>query len=328
MLNRYFRPDRMAALEPLIRRYAVEHIETLLAAGEADMNPTLCRHVSAQALAALLNLPEEAARELLDHWQIVLDTEYDVEKFNDVMFGVSAQYAGVVVAQRRAAPLDPDDDMISGTLATEINGTKLTDDQVIKIAIAMIAAGHFTTAETLGSAIHRVATVPGLQETLRSRPDLIPTAVEEMISLALPLHELGRMAAPDVELHGRTIPRGCPVGLNIAAANRAPEAFDNPDEFVLDRSQNRHLGFGHGVHKCVGAPLARLEMRVVLEEILARTTSTELAGEPQNDVGLLGRGFERAPVRLRSSADHDNCPLVRPAFLVRPVGGRGSRATA
>ncbi|MDX3229935.1 cytochrome P450 [Streptomyces sp. ME19-01-6] len=296
----------MAALEPLIRRYAVEHIETLLAAGEADVNPTLCRHVSAQALAALLNLPEEAARELLDHWQTVLDTEYDVEKFNDVMFGVSAQYAGVVVAQRRAAPLAPDDDMISGTLATEINGTKLTDDQVIKIAIATIAAGHFTTAETLGSAIHRVATVPGLQETLRSRPDLIPTAVEEMISLALPLHELGRMAAPDVELHGRTIPRGCPVGLNFAAANRDPEAFDNPDEFVLDRSQNRHLGFGHGVHKCVGAPLARLEMRVMLEEILARTTSTEPDGEPQNDVGLLGGGFERAPVRLRSAADHDN----------------------
>ncbi|MDF3144119.1 MULTISPECIES: cytochrome P450 [unclassified Streptomyces] len=137
----------MAALEPLIRRYAVEHIETLLAAGEADVNPTLCRPVSAQALAALLNLPEETARELLD---------------------------------------------------------------------------------------------------------LTPTAVEEMIRLDLPLHELGRMAATDVELHGRTIPRGCPVGLNFAAANRDPEAFDNPDEFVLDRSQNRNLGFGHGVHKCVG----------------------------------------------------------------------------
>ena len=164
-------------------------------------------------MAALLNLPEEAAaRELLDHWQIILDTEYDVEKFNDVVFGVFAQYAGTVVAQRRAAPLDPDDDMISGALATRSTANKLTDDQVIKIAIAMIAAGHFTTAEALGSAIHRVATVPGLQETLRSRPDLIPAAVEEMIRLDLPLHELGRMAATDIELHGRTIPPGCPSG--------------------------------------------------------------------------------------------------------------------
>jgi cytochrome P450 len=175
----------MAALEPLIRRYAVEHIESLLAAGEADVVPALCRPLPTQALAALLHLPDEAGREPRPCSASSRD--------------ISAP------SWRSAAPHRsiPDEDMISGALTAEIDGAALTDGQVAEIGVQMIAAGFFTIAKALGAAIVRVATVPGLQETLRSRPDLIPRAVEETLRLDLPLHELGRLSATDMELHGR-----------------------------------------------------------------------------------------------------------------------------
>ncbi len=298
VLNRYFRPERMAALEPAIRGYAREHVADLLRAGEAEAMAAFCRPLPARALAALLNLPDDAWQELLAQFARFDRVDWDPGEVNAVILSVFAQHIGAVVAQRQADPLDPETDLLSGALAAEIGGNRLSEAEVVMIGVQMIAAGHATTAESLGSAVHRIATDPGLQEHLRANPGDLPTAIEEFLRLDPALHELGRTAVVDVELHGRTIPAGSAVGLNFAAANRDPGAFPDPDSLDPSRQPNRHLSFGHGIHKCLGAPLGRLELRVALEELLAATTSIELHGQPENDTGLIGGGFAALPVQV------------------------------
>ncbi len=189
--------------------------------------------------------------------------------------------------------------VLSGALAAEVGGSRLSEEQVVMIGAEMIAAGHATTAESLGSAVHRIAADPGVQKHLRANPGTLPTAIEEFLRFDPALHELGRTAAVDVELRGRTIPAGSAVGLNLAAANRDPGAFPDPDTLDPARQLNRHLSFGHGIHKCLGAPLGRLELLVALEELLAATTSIELTGPPENDTGLIGGGFAALHIRVR-----------------------------
>ncbi|HWU09290.1 MAG TPA: cytochrome P450 [Streptomyces sp.] len=299
MLNRYFTKERMDGLEPLIRSYAREHLAPILRAGGGDVVPALCQVLPARTLAALMNLPDAASDELLAQIASFEKMGWDPEKVAPVIFGVFASYIGQLVAERRKQPLDPDLDLISGAMAMELDGAPLPDEDVIGIGTQMIAAGHATSADALGGAIYRLATNPDVQMRLRRQPELIPTAVEEFLRLETPLPELGRRATEDVELHGRTIRAGELVALNYAAANRDPEAFEHPESCIIDRSPNRHLSFGSGMHKCLGAPLARLELRVVLEELLAATTEISLGGATEETPGLILAGFTTLPIRVK-----------------------------
>jgi cytochrome P450 len=285
MLNRYFSQQRMDQLEPLIRSYARELLAPILQAGRADVVPILCQALPARTLATLLGLPDAAYHDLVA--QMAELGEKGAEEMAPVMFGILASYIQQVVGQRRQEPLDPDVDLISGAMAMEVDGEPLSDETVVGIGVQMIAAGHATSADALGTAIYRVATNPDIQMRLRRNPELIPTAVEEFLRLETPLPELGRRATTDVELHGRTIRAGEFVALNYAAANRDPEAFEHPDSCIIDRTPNKHLSFGSGIHKCLGAPLARLELRIVLEELLAATTEIRLDGVAAESTDLI-----------------------------------------
>ena len=299
MLNRYFTKERMDQLEPLIRSYARELLAPIFRAGRADVVPSLCQVLPARTLAALMNLPDAAYQDLIAQMAAFEEEGWDPEKVGPVIFGTLATYIAQVVAQRRQEPLDPELDLLSGGMAMEVDGEPLSDEAVIGIGVQMIGAGHATSADALGTAIYRVATNPDIQMRLRRDPELIPTAVEEFLRLEVPLPELGRRATRDIELHGRTIEAGEFVALNYAAANRDPEAFEHPDSCIIDRTPNRHLTFGSGIHKCLGAPLARLELRVVLEELLAATTEVSLDGAPEETTGVILAGFVKLPIRVQ-----------------------------
>jgi cytochrome P450 len=133
----------------------------------------------------------------------------------------------------------------------------------------------------LASAVDHLARDAALQRRLRTEPGLIPAAVEELLRLYAPNQGFARTATRDLEIRGRKIRSGEMAALVLPSANRDPEVFDDPEEFVLDRSPNPHLAFGHGPHKCAGVAVARAELRIALEELLARTSSFERAGEPQ-----------------------------------------------
>jgi cytochrome P450 len=302
MLNKYFIPDRMQELEPMVRGYVDEHLDDLLARGAVDIVPGLTKPLPARVLCALLHLPDEAADILLGHGSTLeAMRREDPAKVNAIIFELFAQHVREFVAQRRANPLDPETDLFSGVLAVEIDGQRLPDEVVVAIGVQIIAAGHGTTTDGLTGSIYRIATNPDIQARLRREPELIPAAIEEFLRLEVPIPEIGRTAAQDIELHGRAIPSGCPVGLNYAAANRDREEFPHAEACIIDREPNRHLTFGHGVHKCVGAPLARLQLRVALERLLARTSEIEVAGRPEDAVVPFLGSITSLPVWLAPS---------------------------
>ncbi|MEV0686887.1 cytochrome P450 [Nocardia sp. NPDC050378] len=297
LLNRYVSKEAMARMEPTLRGYAVEHLEPLLEAGEGDIVTGLCQPFPARALATLLNLPPAAYTELVEQFLDFERMRWDPEKINAVIGQVFEMHIAGVIAERRARPLDPETDLLSGVLAARIDGEPLSDHTVLQIGVQLFVAGHATTADALATSMYRLATNPDIQTTLRRNPEKIPTAVEEFLRIETPLQSIGRTATEDIELHGRTIRAGDRVALNYAAADLDPEAFEHPSACIIDRSPNNHMAFGTGIHKCYGAPLARLEMRLALEEILARTSEIALAGAGTPTTGRM-RGFTSLPLRL------------------------------
>ncbi|MEU0302950.1 cytochrome P450 [Streptomyces sp. NPDC006175] len=300
MLNRYVAKDAMDRLEPTLRGYAVEHLEPLLQTGEGDIITGFCQPFPARALAALLNLPDSAYTELVEQFAGFERMGWAPEKVNAVIEQVFAAHITHVIAERRARPLDPETDLLSGVLAAEVDGEPLSDDTVLQIGVQLFVAGHATTADALATSIYRLATNPDIQVALRQTPEKIPSAVEEFLRIETPLQSIARTVTEDVELHGRTIAAGDKVDLHYGAANRDPEAFEHPSACIIDRQRNDHMAFGFGIHKCLGAPLARLEMRVALEELLARTTEIALAGPGTETAGRL-RGWTNLPLRVTTS---------------------------
>ena len=177
---------------------------------------------------------------------------------------VNDEFYAYVEGHRRGARQDAvrPNDMISALLHEEIAGRRQTLADVVGTIRLFLQAGHGTTTNMLGSIIRHLGTTPADQRRLRDEPKLIPQAIEEMLRLWTPVRLVGRKTTCDVELHGRTIPKGSKVALMVAAANRDAAVFDNADTVDFDRKPNRHIAMGHGVHRCVGAALARAQLRI------------------------------------------------------------------
>jgi cytochrome P450 len=297
LLAPYFTPARIRALEPRVRELVRQHLEPALAAGSGDLAVELAGPLPARVLCAFLNVPD-------DEWVALKDLSNRVA---GVIGGGPEQQVAVtdaflekakqLVAQRRLAPLNPEEDLFSGLLAAERGGEPLDDSTIAHIGWQMIAAGHSTTTRALTVAIHRLATHAVEQARLRDNRERIPTAVEELLRIGPPLHLLGRHVTRDVERDGVTLHQGDLVGLSFAAANFDEGAFPEAHACDLARKPNRHLTFGIGPHICIGAPLARLELRIALDELLERTSSFSLDGEPVPTAGLKS-GYDRLPIRV------------------------------
>jgi cytochrome P450 len=297
LLAPYFTPNRIKALEPRVRGLVAEHLAPVLAAGGGDLHAALAHPLPARVLCVFLNVPDSewvAMKELSAAVQAVGGSGPEEQAAVSRLF---IEKAAELVAERRRSPLDPAEDMFSGLLVARQDGELLDDETIAAVGWQMIAARHSTTTRSLTVAIHRLATHPEEQARLREDRSLIPTAVEELLRIGPPLHLLGRTATEDVEVEGVVIPAGDLVGLGFAAGNFDEVAFPSASVCDLARKPNRHLTFGIGPHICIGAPLARLELRVVLDELLDRTESFSLAGEPVASVGFRS-GYERLPIRF------------------------------
>lgn len=184
-------------------------------------------------------------------------------------------YLGQVFAARRAQPKD---DLISALIQAEEAGEKLSEEELYAMVILLIVAGHETTVNLIGNATLALLQNPDQLAKLKNNPALMPAAIEEFLRYDGPVERATmRFAAEDVELGGQLIRRGQPVNVVLASAGRDPAQFANPDQLDLARENNRHLGFGFGVHYCVGAPLARMEGRIALDTLLRRLPNLRLA---------------------------------------------------
>lgn len=302
-VNPAFHDERVGELEPEIRRLAGDVLRPVIARGGGDLIADFASPLSTLALCLLLNIPEDDAALInessvrFERAQIDQDHE-TVETENAWMY----DYARRMVSGRRAAPMDPDQDMVSGLLAVGDGGIPIEDEQVAGTARQLFIAGHVAVYCALGSAIAHLARDPDLQQKLRREPARIDDAVEELLRLYSPNQGFARTATRDVEIRDRPIRAGEQVAFVYTSANRDGRTFPGPDEFVLGRRPNRHLAFGHGVHKCPGAPLARAEMRIAVEELLARTADFRIDGEVAPEPWPM-YGPATLPVRCEEARD-------------------------
>jgi cytochrome P450 len=203
-----------------------------------------------------------------------------------------------LIAQRKGRPLAEDDDPVSALLAVRVEGEPLPDEMIVGTVRQVLVVGIVAPMVMVGSMALHLARDRALHTKLRANPALVGAAVEEFLRLYTPYRGFARTPRRDVTLGGREIAAGEPVALTYASANRDESVFADPDRFILDRDNiGEHLAFGRGPHFCAGAHLARLELRVALEELLAATSALEPAGEvlycPYPEIGPY-----QAPMRL------------------------------
>jgi len=263
LVNPVFSQKRIETMGATVEAIAAELIADLLARRQGDLVADYAVPISVRTLAALTNLPLEDSglwinwiRRMFD----VRDREGGMRASRE--FG---SYIDALITDRRHKPAD---DFVSRLIASEVEGQRLTDRELHSFLTVVFGAGFETTADAISVMLHWLAENPGQRDRLIAEPHLIPGAVEEFLRYSTPIQIFGRNASRDIELHGTAIAGGAIVALGFGAANRDPAIFPDPERCLLDRTPNRHLAFGAGAHLCLGAPVARLELRVTLEQFL------------------------------------------------------------
>jgi cytochrome P450 len=200
------------------------------------------------------------------------------------------------VAQRRQAP---GDDLVSSLIAeTDAEGGRLTEDELVTTCTLLLNAGHEASVNVVGNGVTALLGHPDQLAALRADPGLVPSAVEELIRYDSPLQLFERTAVADTEIDGITVEAGSKVAALLGAANRDPAAFAEPDRFDVARTPNPHIGFGAGIHFCVGAPLARVELQASLATLLRRFPALSLAAQPERRPEFVIRGVRSLPVTV------------------------------
>jgi cytochrome P450 len=302
LVAKAFTPRRVEALRPRAEELVEDLLERAAARGEMDVVRDLAQPLPTVVIAELLGVPlADQARfrawsddlvELLDP----LSGRDGLEPPKRATAEVAEYFRGLLAERRRA----PRDDLLSAMIAAEEEGQSLAEGELVALATLLLAAGNETTTSLIGNAVVLLLRHPGERKRLQDDPSLIPSAVEECLRFESPIQMTDRAVAEPVELGGVRLERGTIVAALLAAANRDPERFPEPDRFDVGRADNRHLAFGLGNHFCLGASLARLETQVALSVLLRRFPNLEGPPEPPGwKPSIVLRGPTALPVRLR-----------------------------
>jgi len=296
----------MARLRPDVEAIAHPRVDRGIDASRVELMTDVANAVPIRVVSRLIGWEAEDPDRLLaaafDSTAVVGATATQ-----DELLDTMARTADILdwVTDQVDHAIDRGADGILGAVATAINQGDLERLEGIVIVHLLLSAGGESTTSLIGNAVHRLATDPHLQHHLRAQPEMISPFIEEMLRLESPFRYHLRHATTDCELHGVNIPSGSTVLLLWGAANRDPDEYERPDEVVLDRpSPRHHLGFGRGIHLCVGAPLARLEAEIVLTRLLQRTSDFALdtsSGPPTRENSLMVRRFRQIPLVLSAS---------------------------
>ena len=299
VLNPYFSPARMKALRPEIGTETDRLIDEFIEDGAGDLAEVAWRQPGIVFFKFLLGMPVDDVPLCVELTDTALNGATEQDRMT--AWGGLYQHLHDAVTARLDQP--PRDDMIDVLLAAEIDGEKLAFGDVVSNAMLLVQAGLETTASAMSFAYHYLATNPAERDRLIAEPDLLPRAVEEFIRFAGSIHGIPRTVAKDVEVSGCQFAPGESMIVNYASANRDEQQFPDADRCILDRRENRHLGFGAGVHRCLGSNLARLEFQVGLERVLTRMPDFTLAPDRQAKFhgNSVTRGFRSVPVVFTDS---------------------------
>ena len=289
-----FSPKAIERWEPEIRTLCADLAGGIAAgAGVIDASERYAQHIPVDVIARMLGLPPDDGDLFRKFVHDALEA-VDVSQEQRVAFSDELDaYLDDRISEHEAEPAD---DLISYLLGVELFGERLARAHVRGCVVLLLIAGIDTTWSAIGSSLWHLATHPDDRRRLVAEPDLIPTAVEELLRAYAPV-TMARFVAKDHDFHGHRMRAGEWVLLPFPAANRDPEAFERPDDVIIDRAENRHAAFGLGIHRCLGSNLARLELRVAIEEFLARIPEFELA-DPSGDGVVWSVGQVRGPRTL------------------------------
>ena len=297
----WFRPKAMRALKARCDELAKMYVDQMVERGpELDFAQEIAVNYPLYVILTLLGLPESDFPRMLKLTQEMFggdDTEFQRDDSGDAMLAVLLDffnYFAALTASRRETPTD---DLTSAIANATINGEPLSDMDTASYYVIVASAGHDTTSAGIAGGLLELLRNPSELRRLQADPGLMGTAVEEMIRCTVPVKEFMRTAQADTEIRGVPIAKGDAVLLSYVSANRDEDMFDDPMRFDVGRDPNKHLSFGYGVHFCLGAALARMEMNSFFTELVPRIKSIELAGEPELMATTFVGGIKHLPIR-------------------------------
>lgn len=297
-----FTPRAVEALRAPAGRLARELLEPLAAAGEFDLLRDYAMPYSITVICRMLGVPEDRTGDLLDwsHAMVKmyeLDTSPEQAARADAAAGAFRDYVAALIEERRRAP---GEDMVSALVGARVDGERLSEEEIVSTVVVLLNAGHEATVNTIGNGFRALAHHPEQWARLVAGEVEPARALEELIRFDPPLQLFERWVLEDgFELAGVAIPRGRRVSLLFGSANRDPRAFEQPGRFDVGRvNAAQHVGFGGGIHVCIGAPLARIELEASLRALVERCPTLRLAGEPRRNPAFVIWGLEGVRVAL------------------------------
>lgn len=305
----WFMPANLRKREEEIRGIAAKAMSRLQAMnGEGDFVADVALNYPLEVVMNILGVPEEDFPMMLKITQEIfgpLDpdvkatlaqlSDADMSAIQQAVVGELIEYFDKITEARRR---EPRDDLATVIVNAEVDGQPISANAASGYYLIVATAGHDTTSSSTAMGMWALATQPGLLQRLQADMSLLPAFIEESIRWATPVKNFMRSAAADTELRGQTIRKGDWLMLCYASANRDEDIFANADSFDIDRHPNKHLAFGYGPHLCLGQALAKMEMRILWEELIPKLKSVALAGEPQMIESFFVNGLKKLPIRF------------------------------
>jgi cytochrome P450 len=296
LVSAAFTPRRVAALQPTVQRLAGELASAFVARGGGDLIAEVAEPLPVTVIAELLGVPD-ADRPLLRPWSADICGMYELNPSReaaDIAVRACEEFSDYLRGLARSRRTEPRDDLV--TALTQVDG--LTEDELIGTCVLLLNAGHEASVNVTGNGWWALFRNPDQLARLRADPGLLDTAVDELMRYDTPLQMFERWVLTDIEVHGVTVPRGAEVALLFGSANHDPEVFDQPHRLDLARKDNPHLSFGAGIHYCLGAPLARIELVASFGALLAAAPNLTLVREPEWKPGYIIRGLRGLDVTI------------------------------
>ena len=300
LVNKAFTPKAVNALEPHIRSLLGILLDEIDDPAGFDLMQAVAQPLPVIVIAEMLGVPPEDRAQFKiwsDQRARTLEPSIDAREraLAETANKSLNSYFRPIIEERRAAPQD---DIVSALAQAEEEGDRLTELEMLNMLRLLLIAGNETTTNLIGNGVLALLRNPDQMQRLRDDPSLIPSAVDELLRFDSPVQTDFRRALEDCEVNGFPLKKRDNIVLLLGAANRDPDVFDDPDRLDVGRGDRSHLSFGRGIHHCIGAPLARLEGRIVLEMLLERFSQISLGGEqPRFRNSIVLRGLESLPVR-------------------------------
>ena len=312
LIMRAFTPRSIASLEPRVRELSGELLAPHMERGELDLVADYSAPLPVIVMAELLGIPAEDRPRFLRWGEVIMNLSYNIEPGEAADRSVREHaaakeemraYLAHVREERRQAPRD---DLLTRLFEAEVDGERLTEEEVLGFFQLLLSAGTETTTNLIDNAMLCFLEHPDQLARLRGAPELLPSAIEEVLRYRSPAQVMYRETKKELELHGVTLPAGTFVLPLIGSANRDARHFHEPHRFDIGRNPNPHIAFGHGIHFCLGAALSRLEARVALGDLLERMQDFALASaepwEPRKALHV--HGPLRLPLRFEPGPRH------------------------